>query len=234
MKLTNRILIPMMFITAVLSGCVSRDIKKGAIALELGDYTLATQFFSRALERNPANAEARLGMGKALLQKASDNTGDSVTWRDAVMQFEAARTLGKSTEIGALLGQVWSERASDQLRTGDTLGALEALTRAIAADPTSPQPLNLAGIVYFRTGRAAKARLLFKRAITVDSSSTSSLFNLGMLYWEEGDTRKAHDLWLRALTLSPQDEDFLYWFAVAEKRLREVSPAIAIPDEDTP
>ncbi|MBN1757173.1 MAG: tetratricopeptide repeat protein [Chitinispirillaceae bacterium] len=217
---------PVLLLTVVLAGCSSRDIRKGTIALELGDYTLAMHFFSRVIERNPANAEARLGMGKALLQQSSDIPGDSVSWRQAVMHLEAVRTLGKNTEIGPLLSQVWSERAVGLLRAGDTIRALESLTRSIAADPTCPEPLNLAGIIYFRMGRAAKARLLFERAIAVDSSSASSLFNLGMLCWEEEQIRDAHDLWLRALKLSPQDEDFLYWFAVAEKRLRESTPVV--------
>ena len=221
-----RLIIRIVFLTGIalslLTGCISRDIEKGTVALELGDYSLAAQFFSRVLVREPANAEARLGMGKALLQRASDNPGDTTAWREAVMHLEAVRTLGKNTDIGPLLSQVWSERAASLLSLNDTLRSLEALTRAIAADPTSPEPLNLAGIIYFRTGRAAKARLLFERAIAVDSSRASSLFNLGMLDWEEGAVREAHDLWLRALKASPQDEDFLYWFAVAEKRLREM------------
>ena len=222
MKLLLRFFILVLIAISALTGCISRDIEKGTVALELGDYSLAAQFFSRVLEREPANAEARLGMGKALLQRASDNPGDSSAWREAVMHLEAVRTLGKNTDIGPLLSQVWSERAASLLSINDTLRSLEALTRAIAADPTSPGPLNLAGIIYFRTGRVAKARLLFERAIAVDSSSTSSLFNLGMLDWEEGAVRQAHDLWLRALKDAPQDEDFLYWFAVAEKRLREM------------
>jgi Flp pilus assembly protein TadD len=214
----------------LLMGCSGSDLKKGTVALELGDYTLAIGFFSRILERNPANSDARLGMGKALLQQAIDNPGDTVSWRSAVMQFEAVRTIGDFPDIGPLLSQVWSERAYELLHRSDTLGALEALTRAIAADAQSPEPLNLAGIIYFRTGKSAKARLLFNRAIVADTLNPSPLFNLGMLCWEEGGVRDAHDLWLRALKLSPQDEDFLYWFAVAEKRLRETPSGNAAPD----
>ena len=225
MRIPFRERFTVVLLVTLLTGCGSRDIRKGTIALELGDYTLAAHFFSRVLEHDPANAEARLGMGKALLQRASDNRDDSVSWRKAVMHLEAVFTLGKNDGIASLLSQVWSERAAGLLRSSDTLRAIEALTRAIAADPTSPEPLNLAGIIYFRTGRVAKARLLFERAIGADSSSSSSLFNLGMLCWEEGQIRRAHDLWLQALKRSPQDEDFLYWFAVAEKRLREVHAA---------
>ena len=210
---------------AVIVGCTSTDIRKGTISLELGDYTMAIRFFSRVLERQPDHFAARLGMGKALLQKAVDNKNDSISWRQAILHLEAARTLNSGVEVHTLLSQVWSERGSKLLHSGDTIGALEALTRAIADDPEYSEPFNLAGIVYFRTGRAQKARMLFERAVQIDSTNPSPLFNLGMVYWEQEKFTDAHDLWMRALTLSPRDEEFLYWFAAAEKKLR-VSGAV--------
>ena len=42
-----------------------------------------------------------------------------------------------------------------------------------------------------------------------------------MLRWQAGDVRGAHDQWLAALKALPDDEDILYWFALAEKKLRE-------------
>lgn len=206
-----------------IAACTTSDLRKGNVALELGDYVMAINFFSRILEKNPAHFEARLGMGKALLQQAIDNSGDTVSWRMAVMHLEAARTLNGSSEAPKLLAQVWAERASGLLHAADTVAALEMLTKAIASDPQSAEPLNLAGIIYFRTGRPEKARILFERAAAADTSNPSLLFNLGMLHWEEKRIKEAYDLWLRALKKSPDDEDFLYWFAAAEKRLRDTT-----------
>jgi Tfp pilus assembly protein PilF len=149
-----------------------------------------------------------------------DNKEDTVSWREAIMHFEAARTLNGKADVHTLLSQVWVERGVEQLHAGDTISALEALTRAIASDPESAEPLNLAGIVYFRTGRRQKAQLLFERAIQMDSTNSSSVFNLGMVHWEQHHFVQAHDFWLRALKLVPKDEEFLYWFAAAEKKLR--------------
>ncbi|MBN1575474.1 MAG: tetratricopeptide repeat protein [Chitinispirillaceae bacterium] len=222
----NRHLQPLLFsLLATIIACNSPDMHKGTIALELGDYSMAIRFFARVLERDPAHFEARLGMGKSLLQRAFDNRNDTVSWRQAIMHLEAAHTIDSTADVHGLLSQVWAERASELLHAGDTLAALEALTRAIALDPQSTEPLNLAGIIYFRTGKTDKALQLFEHAATIDTINPTSLFNLGMLYWEEKRTKEAHDLWLRALKQSPQDEDFLYWFAVAEKNLRNGTPA---------
>jgi tetratricopeptide (TPR) repeat protein len=204
----------------MLLSCSASEIKKGTVALELGDYTMAVAFFGRVLERDPGSFDARLGMGKALLQRAIDRTGDTVSWHEALMHLEAARTLRSGSDVHKLISQVWAERAYGLLYAKDTLGALGAVTRAIAADPESPEPLNLAGIIYFRTGKPQKAQLLFEKVLTVDSSSASALFNLGMVHWEQRQVGKAHEYWLRTLKLDPGDEEFLYWFAVAEKNLR--------------
>jgi len=203
------------------SGCSGTVVSKGERALELGDFQLAITLFSKVLEHNPADAEARLGIGKAFLQKAAAQGGDTTAWRQALMHLEAARTLHGSLEVNRLVAQVWTERGTELLDASDTLAALGAFSRAIAIDGNSPEPLNLAGIVYYRTGRADNARRLFERALAADSTNTATLFNLGMLYWEEHAVKAAHTLWLRALKGAPGDEELLYWFSAAEKKLRE-------------
>lgn len=201
--------------------CRSSDLEKGMVCLRLGDYNGAVKFYGRVLERKPANFEARLGMGKALLQRFAAQPLDTLSWSSAVMNLEAAGTLNSSEEIQQLLSQIWAERAHFLLRHTDTLLALEALTRAIEYDPFSAEPLNIAGIIYFRMGRIGKARALLAKAAQIDSTNSSALFNLGMIGWFENDIKTAHKEWYRALRSSPDDEDILYWFARAEKRLRE-------------
>ncbi len=201
--------------------CINSDIHKGTVALGLGDYISAIGFFRRAIEKNPASFEAHLGMGKALLQQAIDNGNDTSVWKKAMMHLEAARTLNGSPEVVRIISQLWTERASNLLHTGDTITAIEMLSKAISVDPEYAEPLNLAGIIYFRTGRPGKARILFERAIKADTGNPALLFNLGMLFWEEKRVKEAYDLWFRALKKSPEDEDYLYWFALAEKKMRD-------------
>jgi Flp pilus assembly protein TadD len=62
---------------------------------------------------------------------------------------------------------------------------------------------------------------ILSRAAALDSGNVTVLFNLGMIRWHSGDINGAHGLWLRALKRSPKDETVLYWFALAEKKLRE-------------
>lgn len=212
-----------------LTGCSDSNMEKGAACLQLGDYEMAQAFFNKTLIRNPRDYGARVGMGKALLQRAADNANDTVSWREACLHLDAARTLRPSAYLNVLLSQAWFERSRVQLDFRDTLGALTSLSHAIEYDPGRPEPLNAAGIIYFHMGEEEKALAILSRAAALDSGNVTVLFNLGMIRWHSGDLNGAHGLWLRALKRSPKDETVLYWFALAEKKLRE-SDADKQPD----
>jgi tetratricopeptide (TPR) repeat protein len=203
--------------------CCTDNIDNGNLCLRLGDYPAAIEYFSAVLKRHPANFQARMGMGKALLQQGIDRS-DTAAWRGALLHLEAARTLAPRAHIGPLLGQAWTERARMLLAAGDTLGGLDALTLAIERDKEAVAPINLAGIVYFRTGNIDKSLTLFRTALALDSTDAATRFNLGMVHWARGEAAGAHGHWLAALKANPSDASVLYWFALAEKRLREAPP----------
>jgi tetratricopeptide (TPR) repeat protein len=203
------------------AGCLNGNLDKGDMCLRLGDYPMAIAFYSDEVKRCPDSYRARLGLGKSLLQKSCD--GDSSAWKDALVQLEAARTLSPGSDLAGLLGEVYLQRAHLSLAARDSLGALSALSRAIECNNRALEPVNLAGIIYFRMGDVDKSEMLFKKAVGLDSTSASARFNLGMVYWQTGRYKDAHGQWLAALAASPGDRDMLYWFALAEKKLRETA-----------
>jgi len=211
----------LVIVALVTGGCGRSDIRKGKASLELGDYAMAQQFFSAALKKNPENFNARIGMGKAYIQQAAERDDDTLLWRKALTHLEAARTINPDQNILPLLCEAWFVHSKNLLNRGDTLGALNSLSRAIEYQPEYAEPLSLAGIVYFNLGDPDKAELLFQQACTVDTANSSAPFNLGMLYWQQGNIAEAHRLWKSALTKAPDDDDILYWFARAEKRILE-------------
>jgi tetratricopeptide (TPR) repeat protein len=132
---------------AVAVGCNSTGtlLEKGALNLHLGDYLRARACFEAAVDRRPTSAAARLGLGKALLQQAFAQPGDSALILDCLTQFEAARTLAPDREAETLSSAAWFRRANGLLSAGDTLAALAALSRSISLNPLSIGPVNLAG-----------------------------------------------------------------------------------------
>lgn len=202
------------------AGCYHDKVKKGTICLELGDYSTAVEIFSVEVKKHPDRYEARLGLGKALLQRSVD-LSDSLDWKVGLLQLEAAFSLNPQATIKPILSDAWFQRGQFLLAKGDSSACMEALSRSLEYNPRSLDPLNLAGILYFRKGETKKAEALFQKAVLIDSLSTASRFNLGMVYWSENEVKSAHTNWLAALKLSPDDKDVLYWFSCAEKKLRE-------------
>jgi tetratricopeptide (TPR) repeat protein len=224
MDITNKIAATVLSAALVflLAGCGNSNLDKGNISLRLGDYPAAISFYSEEVKNHPDSYLGRLGLGKALLQKACD--ADTSAWKGALVQLEAARTLSPTAELGGLLAEVYLQRSHQLLNARDTVAALDALSSSIESDKAAIEPLNLAGIIYYRLGEADKSEVLFTKAVSLDSANASARFNLGMVYWQSGKLKQAHAQWLAALAASPRDKDMLYWFARAEKKLRETSP----------
>jgi Flp pilus assembly protein TadD len=208
----------------LLPGCKSRVLEKGEICLRLGDYHMAIEFFSEEVQRNPSSFEARFGLGKALLQQGCADASDTAAWKNAIVQLEAAATLSPQDDIIAILSEAYLQRAHMLLSAQDSVSALDALSRAIERNNRAIEPINLAGVIYFRMGETDMAETLFTKAIALDSASAPARFNLGMVHWQAGRFADAHGQWYAALAASPKDKDILYWFARAEKKMRETKP----------
>jgi tetratricopeptide (TPR) repeat protein len=213
----NRLIVGIILSAAVACDTTDALLEKGALNLTLGDYRRARACFETAVDKRPASAAARLGLGKALLQQAAAQPRDSALIIDCLTQFEAARTLKPDHEIETLSSAAWFRRANGLLTAGDTLACLQALSRSISLNPLSISPLNLAGILYFHRGEREKALNLFKKATAIDSSSVSGHFNAGLVYWTDSNYTAAYDCFFKAARHSPGDREILLWAARAKQ-----------------
>jgi len=203
-----------------LFSCSKSNIEKGNICLSIGDYISAISFYSEEVKKNPENYIARLGLGKAYLQKACNS--DTGAWNLACMHLEAAKNLSpQNNEIKKLLNEVYLERARQLLAIKDTVSALQSLLYSIEYDNTALEPIILSGIIYYKIGETKKAEALFKKAISIDSLNVASLFNLGMIFFIDKRYEEAYEQLYKAIKISPDDKDIIYWFALAQKKLSE-------------
>ena len=60
------------FVAAVLCACNGNDLKRGDEALRIGDYDRAVANFSKVLDAEPANRDARYGLAIAYYAVAED------------------------------------------------------------------------------------------------------------------------------------------------------------------
>ncbi|MFC5742557.1 tetratricopeptide repeat protein [Dyella tabacisoli] len=82
---------------------------------------------------------------------------------------------------------------------GDLNGAIDAVRRAVDADPNYGQAYSNLGLFYQKAGRSAEAIWAARKAIALASGATaatvraSSFYNIGRLYEDAGDLQQALD-----------------------------------------
>ena len=191
----------------LLLGCGETNVEKGEKSLELGDYPLAMGFFQQALQKDPANYRARLGMGKALIQKSSREGVNQEIWSDIVLQFEACYTLKPNKTSQNLLLQAYLNHAENLLEKSDTLATKKTLFKSLELEANSPEPYNLMGMVLAKEGKFDSSLTILHHSLRIDSVFTSSLYNLGMIHYIMEQNDSARKYLHQYMRLSPEDKD---------------------------
>jgi tetratricopeptide (TPR) repeat protein len=77
------------------------------------------------------------------------------------------------------------------LKAGDTLTAVDFLTRALNAEPSDYRCYNDRGVAYKRMGDLDKAIVDYSRALEIKPDYTNALNNRGVVYTQQGQYEKA-------------------------------------------
>jgi hypothetical protein len=119
------------------------------------------------------------------------------SWRDEVTFWTAAVTRypGEASYHQSL--------AAARLRTGDTRGAVDALSQALALDSELPRAAYNLGVAYTRLGRHDDAIAAFERAVVRDAADVKAWSNLGRLLEMRGDATRALAAYRTALEIAP-------------------------------
>jgi hypothetical protein len=90
-----------------------------------------------------------------------------------------------------------------RFRSGDSVGAIEDLSRALELDPELPRAAFNLGVAYTRLGRHDEAIAAFERAVVRDAADVKAWSNLGRLLETRGDATRALAAYRTALTIAP-------------------------------
>lgn len=135
----------------------------------------------------------------AFLPQFESQVGDAymaeADWNSAALRYEHAARLGASGAIG--------RRADALRRLGRTEEALEALRRAVAADPANGVARRGLAIALVQSGDIAGARREFEKAVATDPNDWEAQSGLGNVLLAQGDARGAVGRQRLAIQLSP-------------------------------
>ncbi len=166
-----------------------------------GEYELAIREFQKALEINPANTEARVALGGALLTVGRlDEAREQLT--DALTRDPANK------DAYSFLGGVFEQK-------GDFSEARETYQRAIQANPEYALAHQALGRLLLKTGAADEGRRRLLDAARLDPEIASPYVDLGNSYLRERRADQASAMYRQALERDSDSNAALIALAMA-------------------
>lgn len=142
-----------------------------------GNFKAAQEYFQKALDREPMNTRARLGLGTTLL--------------DQNLCWEGLAEYDKITDVGDL---------KDMMEANKNLAYRKLITQysvMLKKDPENPGIYYSLGVVYAKKGDFEKAVNYFKATLTRDAENTNAQANLCNCYKALGREAEAKECFLR-------------------------------------
>ncbi|MDD7299656.1 Tetratricopeptide repeat-containing protein [Fibrobacter intestinalis] len=204
------------------AGCNSLE-QSGSEALQVGDYDRAMKAFSAALDKRPADRNARYGMALACFGKAesAEKIGQHSVelWTKTLSEFailaKIDSSLAREMHSSALF---YLARA--KVEENPRAKVLGILNRSLDLDSTNYFSLNLKALVLQKMGENDLAQKIFTGILSENPDFAPAYSNLGNLYWELGSVEDAWDVWSLGAAQFPQNRHLQRWMKVAEDSLK--------------
>lgn len=217
-------------LTAIaLCGCIEDDVNRGNEALRIGDFDRAVLNFSKALDAEPANRDARYGLALAYYSIAEENEHLKVpvleAWQRTVNEFRILSRVDSSGRITGTYSTSLFYLARATLARNGYADVLPLLDESIELDSTNYFSYNLKALLLGNRGRTEDAKKIFVFIVTKNPKFASAYLNLGNIYWNEGDVESAWDIWSMGHEAVPANKELLRWTQVAEDSLKALVSA---------
>ena len=214
--------------------------------IQLGDYTGAELDCNAAIERNPFQPGAYYTRGYIYLQtnqleKAKKDFSEAlifapenktyIAMRADVLagleEYELAlddinRLLHREPKSAAL----HFEKGSICLRSGDTICAQNAFSRATEYDSQNPANWSALGLVQLMQDNQDDALISLSKSIDYGSKWAGDYINRGIIYYRLHNYRSALADYDKAITLSPHDAQCYYNRGVLRQELGDYNRAL--------
>ena len=208
----------------VFCACNGNDMNRGDEALRIGDYKRAAKNFSRVLDKDPANRDARYGLAIAYYAIAEDKERLRVStlafWERTVREFKILSVVDTSEKSKPMYSTSLFYLARAMLAENAQAKVLPLLDQSIKLDPENYFSYNLKALILAGQGNTEEAKKIYAYIVTREPKFASAYVNLGNLYWNVHDYESAWDIWSMGHEALPQDAVLAKWTRVAEDSLK--------------
>lgn len=204
--------------------CSKSDVERGNAALQIGDYDRAVTNFTRALDEDPVDRDARYGLALAYYAIAEDREHLKAStlelWERTVKEFRILSNVDSSGSIDLAYSASLFYLARATLASNGRANVLPLLDHSVTLDSTNFFSYNLKALVLSNRGDVEEAKNIYVYLLTKEPKFASAYLNLGNLYWNEGDIEQAWDIWSMGHVAVPEDKSLARWTQVAEDSLK--------------
>lgn len=207
-------------------GCTESDVKRGKVALDIGDFDRAVTNFSKALDADPGNRDARYGLALAYYAIAENKehvkqpTRD--LWERTVREFKILSKIDMGGSINGAYSTSLFYLARATLAENSRANVVPMLDQSIALDSLNFFSYNLKALILGNAGSTEEAKEIFVYIVAKNPEFASAYVNLGNLYWSEGDVESAWDIWSMGHVALPDNKVLAHWTSVAEDSLKSM------------
>jgi tetratricopeptide (TPR) repeat protein len=190
-------------VLAIAPGFSPAEISLGYVELARQDFKAALGHFDRSLQRQPGDAAALVGRGRALvgLQREGDAV---VAFESAVAADPSLVDIARRIDVMKFRTQEQNlARARQEARAGQLDEAIRAYGTAIAASPESAFLYRELAEVERQKGDAAAALGHFRQAATLDPTDARSRVAAGEILDGRNDYTGAASAYADALAIEP-------------------------------
>jgi tetratricopeptide (TPR) repeat protein len=188
----------------------------GSVFFERGYPETSETFFRRALQDDPASAEALYGLGSVYLQQQKP--------KEARESFE--RVLKLQASYPGTIPNAWNNLGILSAREGDAAAAIEFFQRALQIDPAHLIALLNLGNAYRQSKNWPEAKKVLQRAFDVGPDDPEVNYSLGMVCTQLEESDRAYEYLKRAVSLRPVYPEALNNLGVLYLRSRRPEEAV--------
>jgi len=162
------------------------------VLLQMDKFSRAEKVTEQAIERYPMNPSFEMYMGKVLIEREA--------YQDALPHLNKAAELADKGD-SLTLNKVYVTMGAAYQKLGDTKGAMEQYSKALAINKSNPNVFLYRGNLYYQRESFGQALSDFKKVLDLDPNNHVARYNLGMCYFRQGEKRNACDSFHKACEL---------------------------------
>lgn len=190
--MTHRLIILLIFLATVLSGCSVTNISnsiKGSHYMATGEYQQAEKTFMKAIRDDPGNALAHYYLGRFLLAQKKTS--------EALPHFQRSTALEQSNaDYSFWLGVTYGE-------LGDSRGERSSYERSLRINRRHPQANLYLGHLQLKAGEFEQALKSYALVLKQIPTNPAALYNRALVLDMQGKNTDAVEAWLGYLKWYP-------------------------------